>query len=135
MPLAEELIDRLGQARITKKKKEMRSFLKLANYYQRFVLDFATKAAPLNVVLKKKRPETVQWTFKTQNAFNILREALTEDSVLFSPIMERRFILQRDASGTRIGAVLSQNLTQLSHPILLAIHMNPCIGFHTHSCL
>ena len=86
--------------------KEVRSFLGLAGYYHRFVKGYATIATPLNHLMKKDQP--FEWTDKTQEAFETLKNALTSSPVLAMPNDSGEFVLDTDACDRAIGAVLSQ---------------------------
>ena len=86
--------------------KEVRSFLGLAGYYRRFVKGYATIATPLNHLMKKDQP--FEWTDKTQEAFETLKNALTSSPVLAMPNDRGEFVLDTDACDRAIGAVLSQ---------------------------
>ena len=85
---------------------EVRSFLGLASYYRKFVEGFATIASPLHDLLRKN--SKFVWTDTCQEAFSTLKERLTRAPVLAYPEGEGQFILDTDASGYGIGAVLSQ---------------------------
>ena len=83
--------------------KSMRSFIGFALYYRRFVPGFAKVAAPLHALTKKDAP--IVWC---QIAFEDLKRLLTSSPVLAFPDFTRGFILETDASGTGLGAVLAQ---------------------------
>eukprot|EP00731_Ephydatia_muelleri_P034875 Em0083g2a len=91
---------------IPQNRKEVQQFLGLANYYRRFVKDFALISKPLQRLTEKNAP--FEWTIGCQNAFDELRKRLVSSPVLAYPDYERRFILDTDASDVGIGAVLSQ---------------------------
>ena len=86
--------------------KEVQQFLGLANYYRRFVKDFATIARPLHRLTEDKRQ--FQWTTECQESFEELRRRLVTAPVLAYPNPSQEFILDTDASDVGIGAVLSQ---------------------------
>jgi hypothetical protein len=86
--------------------KTLRSFLGLASYYRKFVPDFATVAGPLHALTKKEVP--FLWTPKCQSAFVELKKLLTHSPVLSFPDFAEPFILETDASGAGMGAVLAQ---------------------------
>jgi len=94
---------------------QVRSFLGLANYYRRFIQDFAHIAAPLNELTRKD--QTFVWLPRHQAAFDRLKAALTSAPVLALPDFTRPFEIHTDASGVAIGAVLSQEAEQGSRPI------------------
>ena len=51
--------------------KDVRKFLGLANYYRRFIKDFAQVARPMNMLTKKDVKQ--QWRGKQQKAFDELK--------------------------------------------------------------
>ena len=86
--------------------KEVQQFLGLANYYRRFIKDFASLAKPLHRLTEKGREFT--WAQESDQAFNTLKQKLTSAPVLALPNWSKPFLLDTDASETGIGAVLSQ---------------------------
>ena len=86
---------------------DVRRFLGLASYYRRFIPDFAKVANPLHS-LTKKNVEFV-WSVECGKAFEKLKEALVTAPVLSYPLFgsDQEFILETDASGVGLGAVLS----------------------------
>ena len=89
---------------------DVRSFLGFCGYYRRFVKHFATIAKPLTNLTKSENP--FKWTDQCQAAFEEIRSHLTETPTLAYPRFGSdtpRFVLDVDASGFGLGAVLSQN--------------------------
>src|SRR5256885_4609998 len=80
--------------------------LGLFSYYRKFVKDFSRIAKPLLALLKKDIP--FEWTNKQQNAFDYLKKRLMEAPILQYPDFNKPFLIYTDASGTGLGAVLSQ---------------------------
>ena len=87
-------------------KREIQQFLGLANYYRKFVKNFAAIAKPLHRLTDKNA--NFIWTDECQKAFDVLRACLISPPVLSYPDYSQRFILDTDASDTGIGAVLSR---------------------------
>ena len=83
-------------------------FIGLASYYRRFVPGFAKVAAPLHALTKKDVP--FNWTPQCDEAFSKLKNLLVTAPVLAYPHFgaNKEFILETDASGLGLGAVLSQ---------------------------
>ena len=89
-----------------KSAKDVRSFLGLAGFYQRFVKNFANIAAPLTALLKKTAKWS--WTDTQQKAFEDLKKELHSSTELTYPDFAKDFILHMDASADALGATLSQ---------------------------
>jgi hypothetical protein len=85
--------------------KGVRSLLGFANFYRRFIQDFATIAAPLT---RLTRDVTWRWTQQEQEAFNKLKAVFVSEPVLslFHPDWET--VVETDSSGYAAGGVLSQ---------------------------
>ena len=86
--------------------KELQSFLGLANFYRKFIPNFAQIAQPLYNLLKKDTP--YNWDKSCQNSFESLKQTLTSDVVLAHPDYEKTFHVFTDASNIAVGAVLMQ---------------------------
>ena len=90
------------------KVKQVQSFLGLANYYRKFIQNFAQIAKPLTDLLRKD--QRFIWTDECGRAFNLLKSKLTSPPVLAYPSFEHSFTLYTDASGEALGAVLAQSI-------------------------
>ncbi|GJP69722.1 hypothetical protein CLOP_g722 [Closterium sp. NIES-67] len=95
--------------------KELQQFLGFANYYNRFVPQYAKIAAPLTNLLKKNTP--YKWEPKHQEAVEQLKQALTSAPVLILPDPERDYVIEADASDLAVGAVLMQDQGNGLQPI------------------
>ncbi|KAL4308599.1 hypothetical protein GQ457_01G021920 [Hibiscus cannabinus] len=90
--------------------KEVRNFLGLARYYGRFIRNYAMIASPLTNLLRK---DAFNWTSAAAQAFSSLKKLLSSTPVLRLPDFTQPFTVETDASGTAIGAILSQQ----GHPL------------------
>jgi hypothetical protein len=85
---------------------QLQSFLSLAGFYQCFVRDFSTIAAPLNDLTKKG--VLFYWGAAQEHSFNTLFDELTHAPLLQLPGFGKTFELECDTSGIGIGGVLLQ---------------------------
>ena len=86
--------------------KQVRSFLGLCSYYRKFILNFSSIAKPLTRLTEKD--VKFVWSSDCDQAFEKLKTCLVNTPVLVYPDLTKPFILDTDASGVGIGAVLSQ---------------------------
>lgn len=86
---------------------EVRSFLGLFGYYKRFIEGFASIARPLTQLLKKDAP--FKWDEDCQEAFDILKENVTQALALVLPNESGEYEVYIDASHCGLGCVLTQN--------------------------
>ena len=100
--------------------KELKRFLGLSSYYRRFICGYASIAHPLHALTRTDVP--YKWESKCQAAFEELKNKLGSAPILVYPSFDRPFILETDASGQGIGAVLSQRQSEDNqiHPIAFA---------------
>ena len=85
---------------------DVRSFLGIAGYYRRFILDFARRAEPFSALLRADTPFV--WDAACEEAFNDIKAALQHPPVLCHPDYTKPFVIDTDASGFGLGATLSQ---------------------------
>jgi hypothetical protein len=85
---------------------QVRSFLGLAGYYRRLILNFSKISKPITEILKKGNKYV--WSKDCDEAFKTLKELLTTSPVLAQPDITKSFDVYCDASGTRLGCVLMQ---------------------------
>ncbi len=84
----------------------VRSFLGFCNFYRRFVRDFGRVAKPLTDLTRKDR--TFGMGKAEKEAFEQLKELMTQTPLLAHYDPSRDTILETDASNGVLGAVLSQ---------------------------
>ncbi|QRW23943.1 Retrotransposable element Tf2 protein [Rhizoctonia solani] len=88
------------------KVKEVQSFLGFANFLRRFVANFSHMARPLHNLVKKDAPW--KWDTREQEAFQGLKDAITNAPVLCHADPAKPYFLETDASGAALGSILSQ---------------------------
>lgn len=92
--------------------KALRRLLGLYRYYMRFVSKYAQLAAQLTELLWK---DAFVWTPTATQAFRDLQQAMTKMTVLQLPDFFRPRVIQTDASGSRVGAILLQRRHPLAY--------------------
>eukprot|EP00731_Ephydatia_muelleri_P014418 Em0008g138a len=99
-------------------KKDVRSFLGLTGYYQKFIANYASLVAPLTDSTRNAAPTQVEWDSECEKVFKELKIQLCSAPVLRTPDFGVPFILQTDASDCGLGAVLSQmDASGEEHPV------------------
>ena len=87
--------------------REVRSFIGLSSYYRRFIPNFSEIAEPI-IALTKKHAH-YKWSAKHDEAFQYLKDSLSVVPLLAYPDTNKPYTLYTDASGTCIGACLTQS--------------------------
>nr|GEZ38450.1 reverse transcriptase domain-containing protein [Tanacetum cinerariifolium] len=89
--------------------KGVRSFLRHAGFYQRFIQEFSKIARPMTYLLEKD----TSFVFSKDciDAFETLKNKLTEAPILVVPDWNLPFELMCDASDFSIGSVLKQRMS------------------------
>ena len=85
--------------------KEVQKFLGLANYYRRFIKNFARIAAPLYMLVRKE--QKWKWEKEQKKAFERLKAVFTTEPVLAIPDINREIRVEADASDYTTRGVLS----------------------------
>lgn len=74
-------------------------------FYRIFIKSYATITSPLTTLL---RNDYIKWSSEAQEAFELLKQAMTKAPVLALPDFSLPFVLETNASRLAIGAVLMQ---------------------------
>jgi len=84
--------------------KEVQKFLGLANYYRRFIKDFARIVAPLHMLVRKE--QKWKWKKEQEEAFGKLKAVFTMELVLAIPDIDKEMRVEVNASDYATGGVL-----------------------------
>jgi len=74
--------------------KEVQKFLGLANYYRRFIKDFARVVAPLHVLVRKE--QKWKWEKEQEEAFGKLKAVFTTEPVLAILDIDKEMRIEAD---------------------------------------
>ena len=91
---------------VPKTRTQVKAFLGLTGYYRKFVQGYSRVALPLTEATRNT--PRFEWGPEQQRAFDQLKQLLTSAPVLAHPDASRQYLLNTDASGFAIAAVLSQ---------------------------
>ena len=93
----------------------MLSFLGLGNYYRKLIPHFSEWAAPL---YKSSRETQIFSTPELEEAFKNLKTAACDVVAIKIPDPNKPFVLETDASGVAITAVLKQIGEDGEYPVM-----------------
>ncbi|GJV87957.1 putative mitochondrial protein [Tanacetum coccineum] len=83
--------------------KQLRGFLGLTGYYRRFIKDYANINQPLVALTNK---DAFKWNPSAELDYRKLKKDMVQAPVLALPNFDQEFVVETDASGKGIGAVL-----------------------------
>src|SRR5260221_12652912 len=86
------------------KVKDVQSFIGVVNFYQRFICNFSEIAHPLHMLTQKSKDWS--WGAAEQQAFDVLKSAITSAPTLTFPPKSVPFHLEGDPSNFATGAIL-----------------------------
>lgn len=98
--------------------KALTRFLDLIDYYQKFVKHYGHLATPLTALLKK---DAFKWNANAAKVFQKLKTTMMHPPMLALLDFTKGFIIEYDACGVGIGAVMIQNnqpITFLSQSLI-----------------
>ena len=98
-------------------KRQIRQFLGLTGYYRRFVPRYAEHTFNLTEATRKTAPDRAQFSDVMYIEFLYLKDVLCSLPSLTLPVPMDNFLLQTDASGVGLGAVLSVVREDVEWPV------------------
>jgi hypothetical protein len=110
-----EKIEAVSEWQQPKSVTDIRNFLGLAGYYQRFIENFSKIAKPMTELLKNNVPFI--WSPKCEASFQELKSRLTTTPVLTLPDIRKDFVVYCDASHQGLGCVMMQEAKLLHMPL------------------
>ncbi len=121
-----KLIEKLIQYPVPTNIRQLRRFLGLTNYFRKFIPNLAKVVTPLQELTKQsvlgKKPTAHTsiiefWQPIHTESMQEVIKILTSKPVLIMPDFTKPFILTTDACDTGIGAMLSQEIEGVEHPV------------------
>jgi RNase H-like domain found in reverse transcriptase len=92
--------------------KELREFLGLTGYYRKFIKNYGIISKPLTNLLRKN---ALKWDEAATQAFEFLKQVMTQAPVLAMPDFTQPFTLETDACDRDIGVVLMQGKRHIAY--------------------
>jgi hypothetical protein len=84
----------------------IKGFIRMADYYRRFIEGFSKIARLMTALLAKK--VEFKWTPACQESFEMLKQKLTTAPMLVLPDVHKPFLVYCDASYSGLGCVLME---------------------------
>ena len=99
--------------------KQLRRFLGMLNYYQRFVPAAAATLQPLNKMLspRKYSRQTLRWNAAAEEAFSAIKTKLASATLLAFSMLTAETQVVVDASTSTVGGVLQQVVDGYAKPL------------------
>lgn len=104
--MAQDKVEAITSWLVPKSRKEVRSFLGLANYCRDFIQKISHITLPLTRLCSDK--VTFAWTPECTTTFETLKLAFTSAPVLAMPDSSNTFVLETDVLDFAVGGVLLQ---------------------------
>lgn len=100
--------------------KDVRRLMGVANWYRRFLPNYAAITAPIYNLLRKG--VKFEWSEQADAALTQIKTMLMSQPLLSNPDFTKPFIIQTDASDTGIGGVLVQGSGDDEHVVAYYSH-------------
>ncbi len=115
--IPEHRVSALREIQRPRTRKQLLRFLGAIGYYRRFIADIHKWSALLTPATSSRSDSVVRWTEEMEAAFQLSKGALCDVTCLCIPVSSDIFVLETDASGTGVGAVLSADRMDVLSPV------------------
>ena len=99
-------MEKISKIKAPRNADKVHAFLRVLNYYCRFIPAFSDLMHPIQKVLKKNIK--FEWMEECNKAFRLTKETLIRDPILYHPDPNTPWITETDASKTTFTGVLLQ---------------------------
>ena len=115
----EDKVQAIRDFLLPRTQRKLREFLGMVNFYHRFVPSCAQTLQPLHDLLKTapKGTAPLTWTEAATAAFQSIKDALANATLLVHPQPEAPTCILTDASSSAVGAVLQQQIDNTWCPL------------------
>ena len=103
--IKEEKVKMILDQLVPKLVKEVQKFLELANYYRKFVKDFAKIVRLLNELTRKKQKQ--EWEIRQKKFFKVLKKIFITKPILVALNLDKKMRMEVSASNYTTRRVLS----------------------------
>ena len=86
---------------------DVRSFHVISTFYRNFIKNFSHVCAPMCDTIKGGRKNKFSWTKEANDAFQYLKNRVSQYPILVLPNFDKVFTVETDASNLAIGVALS----------------------------
>ena len=99
------LVCKINETAIPSTKEELSRFLRMLNFFAKFIPSFSEVCAPL---YEARKGDSLKWSEECSKSFLILKKALSTPPVLQPFSLQKSSVVTTDASEKSLGAVLTQ---------------------------
>ena len=100
--------------------KDVRRFIGMAQFCNRFLPYLNSKLSPMSNLLKKN--VAFNWDKDCQDAFDFVKSKLSQPPILCLPSAGDDFIIETDASDVGIGGCLKVRRPTVKHELIVGFH-------------
>ena len=113
-------LNKIMEADRPQTKKQLMSFLGMANFHSSYIFHYSSIVAALTDCLKKDQPDKIIWGDPQEKAFQTIKSYLLSEPVLKLPDLEKPFVIRTDASDVGMAACILQEHESVLFPVTFA---------------